>query len=189
MIPFHGPVPPPPGMFGISSLSSLYFFLVFLHGFRIWRRMIYMELEDHSEYEGPPLPFFHLIPGSGSFWFTRVVIEPLFVFIGTSVLEGMHIFQPGLGTYLHLAALMLAMKTFIAWYRTWEYVRKILDTKFGGHLIAKLVENKASESDLAPIHLAGLPKNISPEVRQTALAHIARAYQTDIPTPKGENHE
>jgi len=51
MIPFSSPPPPPAGLFGIGSLSSLYFLLVFLHGFRLWRRMIYMELEDHSEYE------------------------------------------------------------------------------------------------------------------------------------------
>jgi hypothetical protein len=78
LIPFHGAVPRPPGMFGISSLSSLYFFLVFLHGFRIWRRMIHAGAGTHREYEGPALPFFNLIPSGGSFWFTRIVIEPLF---------------------------------------------------------------------------------------------------------------
>lgn len=181
---------PGAGLFGVGSLSSLYFFLTFLHGFRLWRRMIYMQLEDLSEYEGPPLPFFNLIPGSQSFWFTRIVIEPVFVFIGATLLEGAGIFQSGLATYLHLAALMLAMKNFIGWYRAWECIRKILDTRFVGPIIAKLVENKATEADLAPIHLASLPKNLAPDLRQAAASHIARAFSTQTPdnsstTPKG----
>jgi hypothetical protein len=189
-----GAARPAGGLFGIGSLSSLYFFLTFLHAFRLWRRMIYMQLEDLSEYEGPPLPFFNLIPGSRSFWFTRIVIEPAFVFLGATLLEGARIFQSGLATYLHLAALLLAMKNFIGWYRAWEYIRKILDTRFVGPIIAKLVENKATEADLAPIHLASLPKNLAPDLRQAAASHIARAFSTQTPdssstTGKDEHHE
>jgi hypothetical protein len=181
MIPFGGAARPPAGLFGIGSLSSLYFFLTFLHGFRLWRRMICMELENHSEYEGPPLPFFHLIPGSRSFWFTRIVIEPVFVFLAASLLEGARIFQSGLATYLHMAALMLAMKNYIGWYRAWEYIRKIMDMRVVGPIVAKLVENKATEADLAPIHLASFPKNIAPDLRQAAATHIARVFSTEIP--------
>jgi hypothetical protein len=189
-----GAARPSGGVFGVGSLSSLYFFLTFLHAFRLWRRMIYMQLEDISEYEGPPLPFFNLIPGSRSFWFTRIVIEPVFVFITATLLEGARIFQPGLAMYLRLAALMLIMKNFIGWYRAWEYIRKILDTRFIGPVIAKLVENKATEADLAPIHLASLPKNLAPDLRQAAASHIARAFSTEKPqnsstTGKDEHHE
>jgi hypothetical protein len=194
MIPFSQAPPPPAGLFGIGSLSSLYFFLAFLHSFRLWRRMIKPELENHSEYEGPPLPFFNLIPGSRSFWFTRIVIEPVFVFIGASLLEAIQVFQSGLVTYLHLAALMLAMKNFICWYRAWEYIRKIMDLQFLNPIIAKLVENKATEADLASVHLASLPKNITADVRHAAASHIARAFSTETQvitssTGKDENHE
>jgi hypothetical protein len=176
MIPFSAPARPPAGLFSIGSLSSLYFFLVFLHGFRLWRRMIHMELEEHSEFEGPPLPFFHLIPGGRSFWFTRIVIEPVFVFILATLLEGSRIFQSGLATYLHIAALMLAMKNFICWYRAWEYVRKLMDARHVSPIIAKLLENKATEDDLAPIHLASFPKTIGSDLRQAAASHIARSF-------------
>lgn len=186
MIPLRGAPPPPSGLFGIGSLSSLFFFLTFLHGFRLWRRMICMDLEDHSEYEGPPLPFFRLIPGSRSFWFTRIVIEPVFVFIAASVLEGLQLFQSGLASYLHLAALMLAMKNFICWYRAWEYIRKILDSRYVGPIIAKLVENKATEDDLAPMHLASFPKNIAADIRQTAVSHIARVFSPANENPQTE---
>jgi hypothetical protein len=192
MIPFGPGVLPPRGLFGIGSLSSLYFFLVFLHAFRLWRRMLHPELENHSEWEGPPLPFFHLIPGSGSFWFTRIVIEPVFVFIGASLLGGIQIFQSGLVTYLHLAALMLAMKNFINWYRAWEYLRKIMDIQFLNPIIAKLVQNKATDADLAQLHLASLPKDITPNLREAAVSHIARAFSTETPTTsnpeKEQNH-
>jgi len=189
MIPFHGDVPRPVGMFGIASLSSLYFFLIFLHSFRLWRRMIYTHLEDHSEYEGPALPFFYLIPGSRSFWFTRIVIEPAFVFVGSTVLEGFHIFQSGLSTYMHLAALMLAMKEFIAWYRNWEYIRKMIDARFLGPIIAKLIDNTASSDELAKAHFAGFPKNLSADIRAAAAAYMARLFSTQVPTSgKDETH-
>lgn len=188
MIPFHGDVPRPVGMFGIGSLSSLYFFLIFLHSFRLWRRMIYPHLEDHSEYEGPALPFFHLIPGSGSFWFTRIIIEPAFVFVGSTVLEGTHIFQSGLSTYLHLAAFMLMVKEFIGWYRGWEYIRKMLDAKFLGPIIAKLLENRASPDELAKGHFVAFPKNLSADVRNAAVACLTRLFSTQVPTQKDESH-
>jgi len=179
MIPFSAPARPLAGMFSIGSLSSLYFLLVFLHGFRLWRRMIHMELEVHSEYEGPPLPFFHLIPGSRSFWFTRIIIEPVFVFILATLLEGAWIFQSGLATYLHLAALMLAMKNFICWYRQWEYIRKLMDARNVAPIIAKLAENKATEDDLAPLHLASFPKNMASDLRESVTSHIARIFSPD----------
>lgn len=35
--------------------------------------MIHMEREKHSLYEGPPLPFFRIIPGT--FWMVRIIYE------------------------------------------------------------------------------------------------------------------
>ena len=184
MIPFHAAAPRAPGIFGIGSLSSLYFFLIFLHSFRIARRMIYTHLEDHSQFEGPALPFFALIPGGRSFWFTRIVIEPVVVFVGSSVLEGFGIFQSGLVTYLHLASLMLAMKEFIGWYRNWEYIRKMLDARFLGPIIAKLLDNSASPAELAIGHFSGFPKNLSADIRRAAAAYLARLLNAS-PNHKG----
>jgi hypothetical protein len=187
MIPFTH-FAPPPGMFGIGSFSLLYFGLTFYHSIRIYRRMVRPELEEHSEYEGGPLPFIHLIPGSGSFWTTRIVIEPALIFAAATVLQSIYIIEPGLSTYLHFAALCLAMKEFISWYRAWEFLRRILDMRNAGPIIAKLIEDKATQEDLAPIHLSNFPRNISPDVRNTAARYIARAFSTETHTP-GENNE
>lgn len=182
MIPFVR-VQLPMGMFDIGSLSKLYFILAVVHGIRLYRRMIHMELEQNSEFEGPPLPFFRLIPWSRSFWCTRIVLEPAFVFIAAIILGNMFIFQAGLVFYLHFAALALAMKNFIGWYKAWAYLRQLMDMRFAAPIIAKLVENQATEDDLAPIHLASFPKNLSPDMRQTAVSHIARQFSPDGETP------
>jgi hypothetical protein len=179
--PFAGPPPAPVGLFGFSSLTTLFFFLMLLHAVRLWRRTIYMELELNSQFEGPPLPFFRFIPGSRSFWFTRIVLEPIFVFIAASVLEILFILQSGLTTYLHIAAFMLMVKNFIGWFRAWEYIRTMMDMRFAGPIIAKLAQNEATEDDLAPIHLASFPKNLAPEIREAAVDHIARAYSPNSP--------
>ena len=114
MIPFsHARAPI--GLFSIGSLSQVFFLLLFIHGIRLYRRMIDMSREQNSEFEGPPLPFFQLIPGTGSFWRTRILIEPAVVFITGTVLGRFYIFQSGLATYVQIAALMLTMKSFVAY--------------------------------------------------------------------------
>ena len=45
-----------------------------------------------------------------------------------------------------------------------------------GPIIAKLVDNTATEDDLATIHLASLPKDIPDDVRRDTASHIARAF-------------
>lgn len=188
----HAPV----GLFGILELAKLYFVLSLVHSARLWRRMIHMEQEMLSEYEGAPLPFFQLFPKSGSFWFTRIVLEPIFLFAAATVLGRLFIFQSGLTLYFQFAALMLAMKAFIGWYRAWEYLRTLMDTAFIGPIISKMLQNNASSDELATIHLSSFPENISPEMRQTALRHIARIVSGDPQGPgteqqpkRGESNE
>src|SRR6202034_4038128 len=94
----------PAGLFGVGSLSKLYFLLSFVHGFRLWRRILDMSREERSTYEGPPLPFFALLPKSDSFWFSRIVLEPVFVLVTATVLGRIFIFQSGLTLYLQIAA-------------------------------------------------------------------------------------
>jgi len=189
MIPFSGPAMPPPGLFGLAAFSSLYFFLVLLHGLRLWRRMVYMDLEKHSAFEGPALPFFRLIPGAKSFWFTRIVLEPAFVFVLASVLESISIIQSGLSVYLHCAALMLVIRNYIYWYRVWELIRSWMDMAAAGPIISSFAAGKATEDELAPIHLASLPKNLPPDMRQAAVTYIARAFGAFVPVQKNEVQE
>src|ERR1035438_6746473 len=69
------------------------------HGYRLFQRILHMDREVHSQYEGPPLPFFALLPKSQSFWFTRIILEPCFVFLAATVLEDIFIVQSTLGAY------------------------------------------------------------------------------------------
>ena len=72
---------------------------------------------------GPALPFLYLVPESSrSHWFTRIVIEPVALFVGSIFLQNAFIVQPGLGTYLRMVAVALVMKNFIVWYRAWEFM-------------------------------------------------------------------
>jgi hypothetical protein len=183
MLPFGG-FQMESGMFGMEALSKVYFLGSFIHGFRIWRRMLHMELEENSVYEGPPLPIFRIIPGS--FWMVRIIYEPVFVFTLSLVLPNFFILQPSAAHYLSLAAIMLALKNYVQWYRTWEFLRNMMDLRFAGPRIAKLVENQATEDDLAPIHLASFPKNLPDDVRQAAASHIARVFSAGAETPAPE---
>ena len=178
MIPFSH-YAPPPGMFDLASMTKLYFLLCIIHGYRLWQRMLHMEREQHSEYEGPPLPFFALLPKSRSFWFTRIILEPCFVFLAATVLEDLFIVQSSLGAYLHFAALTLVMKNFISWFKSWQFLRVNIDNRNSAPIIAKLLDNKATQEDLSPLHLASFPENLDPTTRQAAAVHIARLYSPE----------
>jgi hypothetical protein len=177
----------PVGMFGLGSLSGLYFLLLFLHGFRLWRRMIYMRLEQYSEFEGPALPIFPLIPGGKSFWITRIFLEPIVVYLSASLLQGLGIFQSSLTAFLHLAAFMLCVKEFIVWYRNWEFIRIALDGQAIGSAMSKIMQNRASASELEPMHFASFPKDLPTELRDSALRRFARSFMAEIPKVENSN--
>jgi hypothetical protein len=169
----------PPALFDIVSFSKLYFLLSLIHGVRTWRRMINMETEMHSEFEGPPLPFFRLLPKSESFWFTRIALEPAVVFLAATLLGRIFVLSSGLTTYLQAASFMLAMKQYIEWYKSWLFLRITIDAKVAGPIIARMLENTATPEDMAKIHLASFPDNLSPDIKQAALSHIARVISED----------
>lgn len=176
IIPFMR-VPQPVGMFGMGSLAQLYFLLTFVHSIRLYRRMMDMSKEQYSPFEGPPLPFFHLLPKGGDFWFCRILLEPAALFIGAKILESFWIFQSGLTTYCEFAAFCLAMKSFIGWYRGWEYIRSILDSKFAGPIIMRVAEDQATDDEMASIHMASFPKNLSPEMRAETASRVVRDFE------------
>jgi len=141
-----------------------------------------MSREQHSEYEGPALPIFKFLPKGTEHWWVRILWEPLFVYCTTFTLSNMRILQPSASRYLYLGAILLAVKSYIEWYQLWEWTRKILDSRFVAPIITKLAEDKATDAELATVHLAGFPRNIDPALRQSAIAQIARSYGQDVPT-------
>ena len=175
LIPFLS-IPPPVGMFGIDALARLYFLLFAIHAYRLWRRMLHMETERHSEYEGPALPIFQILPKSDSFWFTRIIWEPLFVLIVSLSLQDLFILQSSLAVYLRFVALALAMKSFAAWFKSWQFLRKLIDNRNAGPILSRLVGDEASEEELNELHLASFPKSVPPEIRAEAASSLVRAF-------------
>jgi hypothetical protein len=182
MIPFLN-IPAPVGIFSLGSLAKLYFLLSMAHGVRLWRRILHPELEMISTFEGPPLPILQLFPKSNNFWITRIITEPCLVFFVATALGRIYVFQTGLTLYLQLAALALAMKEFITFYRAWEYLRDLLDAKALGPIISDMLSNRATAEALASIHIAALPRNVSPDIRDATLSNIARVFSPEAEPP------
>jgi hypothetical protein len=183
MIPFihmRGPV----GLFGMGSMAELFFLAAFVHGIRVWRRMIDMSREPNSVWEGPALPIFGWLPKGQVFFLVRIVYEPALVYMLSIVLSTLFIIQGPLALYLQVTALMLAMKQYIAWYRLWAYVRNLMDMANAAPTIAKFVTNSATDEELVRVHLASLPRNLPPDIHKAAVAHLSRAYAV----PEGGSH-
>jgi hypothetical protein len=175
MIPFRG-THAPVGLFDVGSFATLFFVMSFLQGFRLWRRMLHPETEQLSTWEGPAFPFFRLIPGGRSFFFTRIFLEPVFVFLTAFLLGHLFILQSSLTTYLYLAALSMGMKNYIVWYRSWEFMRSRMDIGFIAPLLAKAAKNEATDEELGSIHVVRLPKDTPADIRNAAFDRIKRLF-------------
>jgi hypothetical protein len=143
---------------------------------------LHPEREKCSEYEGGPLPLFKILPRGDKFFFVRIVWEPTAVFVATTILANFAIISSGLAFFLHFAALCLVMKEFIDWYSCWLGIRINMDMTHTGPIIAKLMNNTATDEELAQVHLASFPKDLSPELRESAVANIERKFRAQIPT-------
>lgn len=177
LLPFMPYGAPPVGI-GLGTLAKWFFIGSMIHGIRIWRRMIHMESEENSRFEGPALPLFFLFP-QATFWMIRTVWEPVFVFALASALGMMNILQGTATYYLQFAALCLAMKNFVSWHSCWKYFRDILDMRDASRVVAQMLDNTATERDTERIHMAGFPKDVPPEMKRSAMTHIARAISPD----------
>jgi hypothetical protein len=186
VIPFVAAPPPPPGMFDLWWLVKISFLAQIFHRARLLRRMIDFSKERFSWYEGPALPFIQLIPGSKSFWRTRIFIEPALVFMTASVLQHVFIFQSSLATFIQVSAVALALKQALHWNMSWQVMRDAMDALHTAPLMSAFIDNRATEEELAPIHLASFPKDATPEVRRAAAIHVARSYGQS--TLEGENN-
>jgi hypothetical protein len=178
-------VPAPAGMLDFSVVVRVFFIASAIHSIRIFRRMIYPETEELSTFEVPPLPIFLIIPKGSNFWICRIIIEPLSIFFLSGLLQKTLIIQSPVALFLQISALMLSMKQYIGWFRSWQYQRNLLDMAFLGPIVGKMVNDTATQDDAARVHVASLP----PDIRKATAARMARADstpQTNHESPKPE---
>lgn len=164
---------PSPGYIGLGTVSTLFFLGAAIHGPRLWRKVFHMELERHSQFEGDALPFFERLPMGNSFWAVRVLWEPAFVVGAALVLRLLTVLDRPATIYFVACAAALAFKNYLAWYQSWLQLRTLMDSKFAGPLIAKAVAGKATEKELAPVHMAGFAESVPAEIRAVAISQMA----------------
>ena len=96
--------PPPWGSSASAPLKAL-FPAFAIHGVRLYRRMLNMELRKSQQIRGPcPALLLRSAQKETPSGSTRIVLEPAFVFIAAKVLESIFIFQSGLTTYCEFTA-------------------------------------------------------------------------------------
>jgi len=174
------------GLIGMWGFSKLFFLGCLIHGVRKWRLMLAMSREHNSVYEGPPLLFFTWLP-KPSHWRIRILYEPLALFALSIVLPNMFILEPGAANFLLFSSFFLAMKSYTGWYIQWQVIRELMDMRFAGPIIAALAENRATDEQLASIHIAAFPTDLSPEMRKSAVSHLAQVFSTEFPQEGGDN--
>ncbi len=161
------------GYIGLGTISLLFFVGSIIHAPRLWRRVFNIELEKHSQFEGPALPIFERLPLGESFWAVRVLWEPMFVAVVAIALRLATIIDRPATAYLIVCAVALAYKHYLCWYPAWLQLRTMMDTKFAGPLVAKAVTGKATEKELAAVHMAGFAGSVPADIRAAAIVQMA----------------
>jgi hypothetical protein len=175
--------PPPQAVFTLGSLSKLFFLLLFVHTLRTAWLKLDLSREEHSEFEGPPLLPIRLLPWGNSFWVCRILVEPLTVIALAVFMRRLLIFDASLSNFLIFASMCLVMKQYLAWHGAWVFLRRTLDAKFAGPVIATLLDEKSNSKELEKIHLVSFPKNTPPDLRRAAVEHLVRVVShSDYPT-------
>jgi hypothetical protein len=165
------------GVFGIWTLSKIFFVGAAVHTARICRRIAHMELEENSWFAGPPLPIFSILPFG--WWTTRIAIEPLFVLLLALTLQNLFVLQGAAAHYLMAAAVALALKESLDWFSQWQYVRHLMNLKYLGPRIARIADNTATDEDHAILNVASLSKDLPEDMRQSAAVYLAHAISPE----------
>ena len=173
MLPFGNGFDQGGGYLGLGTFSLLFFIGSAIHAPRLWRRIFHMELEQHSRYEGETFSFFTHLPLGTNFWFVRVVWEPVLVALVAAALRFVLVIDRPAMIYLLVCALALLFKNYLSWYQSWVQRRNLMDTKFLGPLMAKAMAGKATERELAQVHMAGFAGTAPPEITAAAISQMA----------------
>jgi hypothetical protein len=170
------------GFIGMWGVTKAFYIGLAIHGVRKWKLMWHPEREanSYSYYSGPALPIFTYIPKM-SYWRLRIVVEPCFLLLLSTILPSFYLVERAVGTYLFLAGLCLAMKNYTRWFMEWSFLRDILDAQFMGPKIAEMAQGKLDESkDMGFFHSDTFPKDLDPKIREqvlTRIAHIAKVEE------------
>jgi hypothetical protein len=65
----------------------------------------------------------------------------------------------------------------------WQFIRGLLDSRHAAPIIAKIVEGRATQDELARVQLASFPTNLPDDIRRAAAMHIAHAYSPETKSP------
>ena len=120
-----------------------------------------------SRYFPPVIMFFTAV---------MMILLPLFAELAESAGRMLPFMRFRGGTGLFGIATFSKLYVFGSWYMQWQFLRGLMDMRNTGPIIAKFVDNTATDDDLATIHMASLPKNIPEDVRRDTASHIARAF-------------
>jgi hypothetical protein len=179
-IGFSGYEAPETHLIRLTHLTLLLYFGGAIHNIRILRMMQHPEREAYGASEGPPWPLFRLLPRGQYFWPVRIVWEPLTVIVSALVLAGLHLMSHVAMLYLVVAGVALFAKLGLTWYINFVKIRQQMDAAHAAPFVAKFIMGTASEETLAPLHLAGIPKNLSPEIRAGIVAGPSRSLPPEV---------
>jgi hypothetical protein len=167
------------GLIGIGWVCLAFTALQWVHFFHMWRMMCDPHREVYSYEDGVELPFWKHCPGGTKWVRVRFLYEPGLLILAAVVLRGLGIISSAAAIYIALSGIALFIKVTFLWYRTWEYLRDLLDT-YG--LGTKLVGGKKQDAvDAVKAAVAHAAKRIPSCIPIAAITSVRETAKAALP--------
>jgi len=155
------------GLIGVSTLVVLFWLATIFHTRRIFRRVMHPETEADSEEDGGSW-FRH-----ASWTRSRILYEPLSVFLAAIVFYALHITDLFASIYLAVMAIALAMKSSILWFEAWSVIRDLMDKQHRMPILESISQGKPAPETIGGFVLAGIPPSTSAKDRAAIAGKMA----------------
>jgi hypothetical protein len=167
------------GLIGIGWVCLAFTVLQWVHFYHMWKMMCDPHREVYSYEDGVELPFWKHCPGGTKWARIRFLYEPGLLIGSAVILGGLRVISTAAAIYIALAGGALFIKVTFLWYRTWEYLREILD-QYG--LSLKLAGgNKQNGMEAVKAAIAQAAKRIPSGVPMAALASVRQTAKAALP--------
>jgi hypothetical protein len=167
------------GLIGIGWVCLAFTVLQWVHFFHMWKMMVDPHREAYSYEDGMELPFWKHCPGFTTWARVRFLGEPGLLIVGAIFLRGLHVISSAAAIYIVLAGIALFIKVTFLWYRTWVYLRDILDSYGLGVKLAG--GNKQNGMEAVKAAIAQAAKRIPSCIPMAALSSVRETAKQALP--------
>lgn len=160
-------------LYEASVMSVLLWLALAYTVLRVYRRVVDMRLEHHSQAEEGPLWIIKKLPNGHLWTYQRLLWEPLLVSWTATVLAIVGLLPKLFPLFIYLCAFALFMRAACTYWEGWQHCRGILDEAAQLPVIQAIAEGAHPPQTLGRMVFASIPASTPPSHRKAIALKMA----------------